>query len=106
MNMHLTELEEKLALPGGKLLQTQKVEELNATAFRLRQQLASGLPRPEFEFHQKAANAVQAALEVLQAWPVHSDTQSLASPFMLRQTSIVENEAKPHNPLPSPALRF
>ena len=97
MTAHLTELEEKLALPGGKVLQTQMVADLNETAFRLRQQLASGLPRPEFELHQKAADAVQAALEVLQTWPVNPDAQSPASPFMLHQTSIVKNEAKPDN---------
>ena len=95
MTSHLTELEEKLALPGGKVLQTQMVADLNAIAFRLRQQLATGLPRPEFELHQRAADAVQAALEVLQAWPVRPDAQSLDSPFMIRQTSIVKNEAKP-----------
>ena len=97
MTVYLTELEDKLALPGGKVLQTQMVADLNATAFRLRQQLASGLPRPEFELHQKAADAVQAALEVLQAWPVCPDVQSLDSPFVIRQTSIVKNGAKPDN---------
>ena len=78
---HLTELEEKLSKPDGLVLQRQMLAALSATALRLRQQLAASVARAEFESHTKALDAMQAAIEVLQDWPMPPDNKALNTPF-------------------------
>lgn len=78
---HLTELEEKLSQPGGLALQKHMLAALEATALRLRQQLAASVPRAEFEVHKKALDAAQAAIEVLQGWPTNDESRLLETPL-------------------------
>lgn len=68
--MHMTELESKLAQPDAEELRRRLIQQLAGTELRLRRQLAASLPRHQFADCAAAADAAQAAQEVLQAWPV------------------------------------
>ena len=78
---HLTELEEKLSKPGGLAVQQQLLAALTETALRLRHKLAASVPRAEFELYEKALYATQAAVEVLQSWPVALQDKALEEPL-------------------------
>lgn len=87
MTMHMTELEERLAGPGGAELRETLVQRLAALEERLRQQLRASLPRDEFAVCEAAAGAAQAARETLCAWPVASEAAPaplFPSPFHRR----------------------
>ena len=80
----LTELEERLAAPGGQQVQEALLQRLDALAWRLRQELAASVPRADYPNHAAAIDAVQAAREVLAAWPVSTGTtEASTSPFPL-----------------------
>ncbi|HZY20495.1 MAG TPA: hypothetical protein VFE82_18645 [Ramlibacter sp.] len=66
----LTELEERLAQPGGAALRTELIQQLAALEDRLRGQMAASLPRDEFANATALAQAARAAREVLETWPV------------------------------------
>lgn len=64
----LTELEERLAAPGGEALRTQLLAQLAATHARLTQRLAGMVPRAEFPALNASAEALHAAQQVLKQW--------------------------------------
>lgn len=72
--MHMTELESRLAQPRAEELRKMLIQQLAGTELRLRRLLAASLPRAEFADCAAAADAAQAAQEVLEAWPVAQPT--------------------------------
>jgi hypothetical protein len=78
--MHMTELESRLAEPEGPALRDSLLQQLEALRWRLRQQLQASLPREDFATHQAAADAVQAACEVLRGWPMPVDAAPQVAP--------------------------
>lgn len=64
----LTELEERLATPGGEALRTQLLAQLAATHARLAQRLTGMVPRAEFPVLRASAEALHAAQHVLKQW--------------------------------------
>jgi hypothetical protein len=66
----LTVLEERLAQAGATDVQQQLLEQLEQSASRLRQQLASSVPRSAYADHVMAIEALQAAQTVLRGWPI------------------------------------
>lgn len=66
----MTELEARLAGPGGAACRDALCGSLDLMGRRLRFQIAEGVPRAEFADWQAAADAVAAAGEVLRLWPV------------------------------------
>lgn len=119
MALQLTELEEKLSQPGGFALQQHMLAGLAATASRLRQQVAASVPRAEFELYQKTIDAVQAAIEVLQSWPVRADNTVQDSLSLLRLPAGSQQNRDPStadvsvspgrlytNPSPNPTRNF
>jgi hypothetical protein len=78
MTTTLTDLEARLAAPGGAALR----DALSARAARmeasLRLQMADGLPRKDFQTWQAMAAAAAAAQTILVSWPAN-DTPAAAS---------------------------
>lgn len=68
--LNLTTLEELLCQPGAAQERDARLQRLDALATRLRQQLQASVPRREYPAYAAAADAVQAAQEVLRAWPL------------------------------------
>lgn len=68
MDSHMTELEERLAQPDGDTLREGLQQRLADIAQRLHAQISNGVPRSQFADWESAANAVDAAREVLQVW--------------------------------------
>ncbi|WP_368643807.1 hypothetical protein [Castellaniella ginsengisoli] len=85
MTTTLTDLEARLAAPGGAALR----DTLSARAARmeasLRLQMADGLPRKDFQTWQAVAAAAAAAQAILASWPVNdtppADPQAPPSPL-------------------------
>lgn len=72
----MTELEARLAGPGGSAHRDELCNGLEVLGRRLRFQIAEGVPRAEFADWQAAADAVAAAGEVLRRWPVGKPGES------------------------------
>ena len=70
-NMHMTELEERLAAPGGRALRDELTQRLKAMEAALRARLAASVPRAEFAEISACAVAAQCAGEVLRDWPAN-----------------------------------
>lgn len=68
----LTDLETRLAAPGGAALRGELAARLQALEQRLRERVAAGLPREDFPLWQSTAEAAAAARETLAAWPVET----------------------------------
>ncbi len=64
----LTELEDRLAADDGDALRAQLMQQLQATATRLRGRLARPLPRDEFAAVSVCLQAAEAAQGVLGRW--------------------------------------
>lgn len=71
--LRLTELEERLARPGGAALRAELLAQLEALESRLRRQLQASVPRSDFANYEAAAQAAHAAIEVLREWPVAAE---------------------------------
>lgn len=85
--MHMTDLEERLAAPDGAALRESLLKQLAGIDERLRLQMRSSLPRDEFATCESVSEAVQAAIQVLLAWPVHGPnhaTVQFPSPLLRR----------------------
>lgn len=65
----MTELEERLAAPGGAELHAVMHGRLADLEFEVSRQLAKSVPRAEFDTIKSSLEAVRAAREVLQQWP-------------------------------------
>lgn len=66
----MTELEERLAAPGGAELHAVMHGRLADLEFVLSRRLAGSVPRAEFDTVKSSLEAVRSAREVLQQWPV------------------------------------
>lgn len=73
-NLLLTELETQLAEPSGYMLQQERLQQLNALAWRLRQRMQTGVTRDEFPVLEALIQAVHAAHQVLTDWPMPAQT--------------------------------
>jgi hypothetical protein len=73
MSAALTDLEDRLAAPGGAALRDELAGRVVALEARLRARIAAGLPREDFPAWQAAAEAAAAAREVLAGWPANAD---------------------------------
>ena len=71
MTPALTDLETRLAAPGGSALRDALAAQAAALETRLRVRLSQGLPRDDFPAWQDIANAAGAAQAVLDAWPAN-----------------------------------
>lgn len=80
MTIALTDLEARLAAPGGAALRDALADRAAALEQALRTRIAAGLPRLDFPAWQAAAEAACAAREVLAAWPATDTTSSPAAP--------------------------
>lgn len=74
METTLTDLETRLACPGGDSLRDSLLARARGLERSARASMVSGLPRQDFPLWQAAADAAAAAQETLAAWPVN-DTQ-------------------------------
>lgn len=80
----MTELEERLAGPEGSKVRSELVNELAQIELRLRRSIM--LPRTEYLQVSGLADAVQAAQEVLNAWPVGTSQPSkMAGPAQVKR---------------------
>lgn len=70
--LRMTELEERLAAPGGAALREELLSQLDALEWRLRARLAASLPRAEYGRAAECAEAVRAAQDVLRDWSAAS----------------------------------
>jgi hypothetical protein len=66
----LTELEDRLAAPGGRELRDQLIAQLAQLERRLAERSRGLLPRDEFQLTGKALEAVRAAIYTLNQWVV------------------------------------
>jgi hypothetical protein len=78
--LNLTTLEELLCQPGAAQERDARLQRLDALAARLRQQLLASVPRSEYPAYAAAAEAVQAAQEVLRAWPLPDEALQINHP--------------------------
>ena len=78
--LNLTTLEELLCQPGAAQERDARLQRLDALAARLRQQLLASVPRSEYPACAAAAEAVQAAQEVLRAWPLPDEALQINHP--------------------------
>lgn len=67
----LTDLETRLAAPGGSILRDALCARAARLEATLRTRLADGLPREDFPAWQAIADAAAAAQAVLTAWPAN-----------------------------------
>lgn len=83
MKSNVTELETRLAEPGGAILKDTLLEHASRLEQSWRARMAAGLPRDEFSQWQSAADAAAAACEILQDWPANESPQETppASPL-------------------------
>lgn len=65
----LTELESRLAAPGGELVRGQCLKSLAEHEAQLRRAIAARLPREKFALASALLDATQAAQEVLHQFP-------------------------------------
>ena len=79
----MTELEERLAAPGGAELHAVMHGRLADLEFVLSRRLAGSVPRAEFETVRSSLEAVRSAREVLQQWPAGTP-QSSKGPLQRR----------------------
>lgn len=71
MTTNLTDLETRLAGPGGAALKDTLLEHATRLEQSWRARMKTGLPRDAFTQWQAAADAVAAAREILQDWPAN-----------------------------------
>lgn len=71
MTTSLTELETRLASPGGATAKNTLLENARRLEQSWRARMAAGLPREAFAQWQAAADAAAAAGEILQDWPAN-----------------------------------
>ncbi|WP_394065614.1 hypothetical protein [Alcaligenes sp. WGS1538] len=71
MTTNVTELETRLADPGGAVLKASLLEHAKELEQSWRARMAAGLPRGAFAQWQAAADAAAAAVEILQDWPAN-----------------------------------
>ncbi|MHA3904763.1 hypothetical protein ACTPOE_14690 [Castellaniella sp. WN] len=71
MSLSLTNLETRLAAPGGAALRNALAERAARLEQSLRARMAGGLPRQDFSAWQAAAEAAAAAREILASWPAN-----------------------------------
>lgn len=76
MTISLTDLENRLAAPGGMVLRDQLMARVQTLETKLRARIAAGLPREDFPSWQAAAEAAAAARETLARWPANPATDS------------------------------
>lgn len=69
----ITELEARLAQPGGASLRDSLAARLRDLETRLRAGATAGLPRNQFPVWQAAINATQAAQETIAQYPACAD---------------------------------
>lgn len=74
MSTALTDLEVRLAAPGGAAARDELLTRTSALEQRYRTRIALGLPRDEFPLWQAAAQAAAAAHEVLATWPAVNES--------------------------------
>ncbi len=79
----MTELEERLAAPGGAELHAVMHGRLADLEFVLSRQLAGSVPRAEFDTIKSSLEAARSAREVLQQWPA-GPSQSSKGPLARR----------------------
>ena len=79
MTAALTDLETRLAAPGGRVLRDALATRAAGLETARRARLADGLPRADFPAWQSMAEAAAAAQAVLAAWPVN-DTAAADAP--------------------------
>ena len=65
----LTELEQRLAAPGGEDLRDELQARLAGLEERLRSQLAASVPRADYALTAACADAARAAYETVRNWP-------------------------------------
>lgn len=68
----MTELEGKLAGPGGAALRDSLILQISAIEERLRRQLQASVPRDQYPGVASLAQATRAAQELLAQWPASS----------------------------------
>jgi len=71
MDAALTDLETRLAAPGGSALRDALAARAAGLENTLRARLADGLPRTDFPTWQAVADAAAAAQSILAAWPAN-----------------------------------
>jgi hypothetical protein len=71
MTTALTDLETRLAAPGGAALRDALAARAARLEASLRARMANGLPRPDFPAWRDVAEAAVAAQAVLAAWPAN-----------------------------------
>ncbi|MBJ7265312.1 MAG: hypothetical protein JHC61_17105 [Burkholderiaceae bacterium] len=89
MSITPTDLEQRLAAPGGIAVRDDLLARTRQLEQRLRGRIAQGLSREEFPVWQAAADAAHAAHEVLNTWPMADESPPAASAalFSLSSTS-------------------
>ncbi|MGE8547102.1 MAG: hypothetical protein ACN6OC_06630 [Alcaligenes sp.] len=71
MTSNVTELETRLADPGGAILKDTLLEHARRLEQSWRARMEAGLPRDAFSQWQSAVDAAAAACEILQDWPAN-----------------------------------
>ncbi len=79
MSTALTDLEVRLAAPGGAAARDELLARMSALEQQYRTRIAQGLPRDEFPLWQAAAASAAAAREVLATWPAVNESALAAS---------------------------
>ena len=82
MSTLLTDLEQRLAAPGGAAVREELMAQASQLERRLRERIAQGLSRDEFPVWQAGAEAARAAHDVLNTWPM-ADASPPAAPAAL-----------------------
>lgn len=100
MTQMLTDLETRLASPGGAALRDELAARAQRLEHSLRAHIAAGLPRPEFALWQAAAEAAAAAHEVLAAWPAADGASGSVADSVSASTPAAP--AAGHSTFPSP----
>ncbi len=93
MTTNVTELETRLAGPGGADLKDTLLEHAGRLERSWRARMAAGLPREAFAQWQAAADAAAAACEILQDWPANP------APAQAPQTRASSPFRPPRSPL-------
>lgn len=78
--VHLTELEARLAEAGGAALKQALLERLAGTESRLRREMAGLQPPEDFVLRSLLADATLAALQCLGSWAVRAAQEPLSGP--------------------------
>ena len=74
----LSALEARLAAPGGGAARQDCLLHLARIEQRLRERITAGLPRAAYADCQAAIDALDAAAEVLRAWPARATQRHVA----------------------------